>query len=151
MSFKTIICNRCGQSLTVSPNAPMWLICPKCLGRVQNPAGRPPGQGPLPVIPLDRQAQSDFRLARPLELLLAPLIVLGLVLLVAALGPRAAAGPLVLAGVAAAVVIGFYFAQEPSQSCTTGCLVVAAPIVVLVLGIIALLFGLCAAAAISLH
>jgi uncharacterized membrane protein len=151
MSFNTVICNRCGQSLTVSPNAPLWLICPKCLGRVQNPAGRPPGQGPLPIVPLDRQAQSDFRVARPLELLLAPLIVLGLVLMVAALGPRAAVGPLLLAGVAAAVATGFYFAQESSHSCTTGCLVAAAPIAVLVLGIIALLFGLCAAAAVSIH
>lgn len=151
MSFNTIVCSRCGQSLTVSPNAPLWLICPKCLSRVQNPAGRPPGQGPLPVIPLDRQAQSDFRVARPLELLLGPLIVLGLVMLIAALGPRGAAGPLVLAGVAAAVATGFYFWREPSQSCSTGCLVVAAPIAVLVFGIIALLFGLCAAAAFSLH
>ena len=151
MSFNTVICNRCGQALTVSPNAPLCLICPKCLGRVQNPGGRLPGQGPLPVVPLDRQAQSDFRVARPLELLLAPLIVLGLVMMVAAVGPRAAAGPLVLAGVAAAVATGFYFAREPSGSCTTGCLVAAAPIGVLVLGIIALLFGLCYAAAGSLH
>src|SRR5689334_1713762 len=70
-SVVTLICPRCGQSLTVSERAPRELSCPNCLARVVNPGGRealaPPRDSsrppPLPVrvIPLDYQVERDKR------------------------------------------------------------------------------------------
>ena len=58
-----IICPRCGQSLTVSAQAPPRVSCPRCLAALVNPAS--PASGvprPVPVLPLDRQIERDTRL-----------------------------------------------------------------------------------------
>lgn len=63
MTTIALICPSCGRRLTVTERAPMVLTCPNCLARMARPTEplplAPLHQTPLPVIPLEYEAQRD--------------------------------------------------------------------------------------------
>ncbi len=88
----TVICPRCGRSLTVSITAPMQLTCPRCLAKINRepteteaetsaaplPLPAPSPRGPMRVLPLDEQANRDSRLGAVALLPLGLIISVGL-------------------------------------------------------------------------
>src|SRR4051794_1680208 len=62
-----LTCPNCGTRLTVSPAAPRRLTCPRCLGKIENPASAgaaaPMPALPMRVIPIEEQFDRDRSLA----------------------------------------------------------------------------------------
>ena len=118
MRFNTVICTSCGRRLTVSENAPRALICPKCFSHVENQFGGSAGTAPRPVIPIERQVQSDTTLSRIIAIVVALLATLGVGMLVLTKGMR---GPglmlliLVVLGVAAGVALALIPRKKDSD------------------------------------
>ena len=84
-----ITCPRCGESLTLSENAPPLVTCPRCLAALVNPASPLSGVRPVPVIPLDRQVERDTRIG---TWVLISLLGLLTVAAIVTFGARDAAG-----------------------------------------------------------
>jgi hypothetical protein len=160
MAMVTLTCRRCGQWLAVSPMAPRWLSCPRCLGPVVNPhapeavatqrsSAMPP---PLPrrVIPLDVEVGRD---ARGVDVLLVVLAILYAAAAVVSFQVQAVRGAGALLAVAAVAlgVITIALARRPKSEATDVVATVTKAVagscllsILLLGGLVLLLFGACA-------
>jgi hypothetical protein len=76
MVVARITCPQCGNTLTVSENAPPRVSCPRCLAPLLNPASPASGVRPVPVLPLDSQVERDTRFGRWLSFGLVGLLAI---------------------------------------------------------------------------
>jgi hypothetical protein len=98
-----LFCPTCGRALTVSDNAPAQLTCPNCLARLHNPTA---GQvRPLPVIPVDQEAQFDAARTTGLFYGLVGLLAVGTVLSIVNFGGASAIFNLVVAGALIGLIV----------------------------------------------
>ena len=76
MRFISLTCPICRSRFTVSSNAPARVSCPICLTSMPNPSS---GDGiePVPVIPLEQVSSSDRRIGGGLLVILGILVLLG--------------------------------------------------------------------------
>jgi hypothetical protein len=149
----TLFCPRCGNRLTVSPNAPQQLRCPRCLNPVANPQGRAHGAAPVPVIPLEYQAHRDSKATGIGAIALLVMVFFGSVTsLLAAPGRIISWIVLLLSLISVFALIAQNAKREAAQSNTSVAQAAARTIARTILGIvmvfggiILLLLGLCAA------
>lgn len=147
-----LFCPHCGNRLTVSPNAPQLLRCPRCLTAVANPQGRAPGAAPLPVIPLEHQAHRDSKATgRGAVALLMMLFFGGIISMLAAPNKVATSLVFALCIIVAIILIVGNAKKEADQSNTSIAQAAvrtiartAFGIFLVFSGIILLLLGLCA-------
>lgn len=76
MKFISLTCPVCSSRLTVSSNAPARVSCPICLSSMPNPSSGDDIE-PVPVIPVEQAASSDRKIAAGLLVLLGILVLLG--------------------------------------------------------------------------
>jgi hypothetical protein len=150
-----LTCPTCGVHLTVGPNAPRTLFCPRCCGRVENPAGVLPGQVPRPVIPLEDQTRGDQGATTVTVVVSAVLLLFGCVL--AFIGPVFRPALLFLVLLVAGLVVHGLMAQRnstnPAAARAWGVFGIVLKVFLWVaaigVGVVLLILGLCAAILLS--
>lgn len=76
MRFISLTCPICNSRFTVSSNAPARVSCPICLSSMPNPSSGEDIE-PVPVIPVEQASSSDRKIAAGLLVLLGILVLLG--------------------------------------------------------------------------
>ena len=156
MDFITLTCPRCQSRMTVVRSASPRLVCPRCLGQIDNTASQDQ-RIPIPVIPLTTETSRDNHGVAIMVVAVAAAILVGAVM---AFGdPGTNAGKVILISVLALAIISsinsatksrpnstrqptdqFDIAANPVVSVVK---IISAAIIGIILTVL-LLFGLCA-------
>jgi len=100
--MKPVRCPKCELAWNIPDDAPPVITCPRCLAALTNPypstdprfatGSKPPpmpGTGPMRVIPVESQAQTDYRVSNVGLFVVIAVILVGIVAFFAAVGMRA--------------------------------------------------------------
>ena len=91
-----LVCPSCGRALTISDHAPAQLTCPNCLAPLTNPMAG--DIRPLPVIPVDREANFDAKATTRIFFALIALLGIGAVMSLTTVGGASGIFNLLIAG-----------------------------------------------------
>ena len=152
MTPNTLFCPSCGARLTVSPNAPQRLMCPRCRAWVENPLGWEAGMTPRPVIPLEYQAGRDAAATKFGAIPLGILLFFGCAFFLCLGGSRGPIGLvfvlLVLVALPLVIIPAMRGNAGPSPGAGTSVRFISKVILgfaMAAIGVFLLLLGLCAA------